>query len=119
MSPLPPIPAQHLTGAHAPEGRFRLIETVRRALRERRYSARTEQAYVHWIRRFILANDRRHPADLGAAEIRAFLSDLAVRERVSASTQNQALAALSFLYAHVVRRPLASVDEIAPARRSR
>jgi integron integrase len=95
------------------------MEMVRRALRERRYSARTEQAYVHWIRRFVLANERRHPAELGADEIRIFLSDLAVRERVSASTQNQALAALSFLYAHVVRRPLAPVDGIAPARRSR
>jgi len=95
------------------------MEIVRRVLRERRYSVRTEQAYVYWIRRFILSNGRRHPAELGADEIRAFLSDLAVRERVSASTQNQALAALSFLYAHVVRRPLASVDDIAPARRSR
>lgn len=95
------------------------MEIVRRSLRERRYSARTEEAYVHWIRRFILANGRRHPADLGADDVRTFLSNLAVRERVSASTQNQALSALTFLYAHVVRRPLAPVDGIAPARRSR
>ena len=95
------------------------MEIVRRVLRERRYSTRTEQAYVYWIRRFVLANGRRHPAELGPDEIRAFLSDLAVRERVSASTQNQAFAALSFLYAYVVQRPLAPVDDIAPARRSR
>ena len=119
MSPLPPVPIDGLVGPSQPERRFRLMEIVRRALRERRYSTRTEEAYVHWIRRFILANGRRHPADLGPEEIRAFLSDLAVRERVSASTQNQALAALSFLYAHVVRRPIAPVDGIAPARRSR
>ena len=95
------------------------METVRRALRERRYSRRTEEAYVHWIRRFIVANDRRHPSDLGADEVRGFLSRLAVEERVSVSTQNQALSALAFLYAHVVRRPLAPIDGIAPARRSR
>jgi integron integrase len=99
--------------------RFRLMEIVRRSLRERRYSPRTEEAYIHWIRRFIIANERRHPSELGAEEVRRFLSHLAVEERVSVSTQNQALSALTFLYAHVVRRPLAPVDGIAPARRSR
>ena len=119
MSPNPLIPSQHLLGPPDPERRLRLMEIVRRTLRERRYSARTEEAYVHWIRRFILANGRRHPSDLGPDEVRAFLSDLAVREGVSASTQNQAMAALSFLYARVVRRPLVPMDGIAPARRSR
>jgi integron integrase len=95
------------------------MEIVRRRLRERRYASRTQEAYLHWIRRFVLANSRRHPADLGAEQVRAFLSSLAVEERVAASTQNQALAALVFLYAHVLGRPLAPVDDIAPARRSR
>ncbi len=95
------------------------METVRRALRERRYSGRTEEAYVHWIRRFIIANGRRHPIDLGSDEVRRFLSALAVDERVSLSTQNQAQAALSFLYAHVLRRPLERIEGVTPARRSR
>ncbi|HEU4722968.1 MAG TPA: integron integrase [Gemmatimonadaceae bacterium] len=95
------------------------MELVRRRLRERRYSGRTEEAYLYWIRRFIVANDRRHPADLGPEAIRRFLSALAVRERVSASTQNQALSALIFLYAHVVGRPIGPIDDIVPARRSR
>lgn len=95
------------------------METVRRVLRERRYSARTEEAYIAWIRRYILYNGRRHPADLDVEDVRAFLSDLAVRQRVSASTQNQALAALQFLYTSVVRRPLSSVGNIAPAKVSR
>ena len=95
------------------------METVRRRLRERRYSARTETAYVYWIRRFIVANDRRHPSDLGDADVARFLSSLALKEQVAASTQNQALAALVFLYAHVVGRPLSRVDGVAPASRPR
>jgi integron integrase len=119
MSPNPLIPARHLVGPSEPERRLRLMEIVRRTLRERRYGTRTEEAYVYWIRRFILANGRRHPSDLGTDEVRAFLTQLAVDEGVSASTQNQAMAALSFLYARVVRRPFAPIDGIAPARRSR
>jgi integron integrase len=95
------------------------MEIVRRALRERRYSGRTEEAYVHWIRRFIIANGRRHPAELEAQDVRRFLSALAVDVRVSLSTQNQAQAALSFLYAHVLRRPLERLEGVTPARRSR
>lgn len=95
------------------------MEVVRRRLRERRYSVRTETAYVFWIRRFIVANGRRHPSELGEPEVARFLSSLALRDQVAASTQNQALAALVFLYAHVVRRPLARVDGIVPAHRPR
>jgi integron integrase len=95
------------------------MEIVRRRLRERRYSPRTQQAYVYWIRRFIVANGRRHPSDLGEADVARFLSALAVDDQVAASTQNQALAALTFLYAHVIRRPLARVEGIAPAQRAR
>lgn len=95
------------------------MEVVRRRLRERRYSARTESAYIFWIRRFIRANDRRHPSELGEPDVARFLSSLALRDQVAASTQNQALAALVFLYAHVVRRPLARVDGVVPAQRPR
>ena len=95
------------------------MEIVRRRLRERRYSARTETAYVFWIRRFVVENGRRHPSDLGEADVARFLSALALEDQVASSTQNQALAALVFLYAHVVGRPLARVEGIAPATRPR
>lgn len=95
------------------------MEIVRQRLRERRYSVRTETAYVFWIRRFIVENGRRHPSDLGEAEVARFLSSLALKDQVAASTQNQAMAALLFLYAHVIGRPLARVDGIVPAHRPR
>ena len=95
------------------------MEIVRRTLKERRYRARTQEAYVFWIKRYIIASGRRHPADLAEDDVRRFLSNLAVEEQVAVSTQNQALAAITFLYAHVVRRPLERVDGIAPARRAR
>lgn len=91
------------------------MEVVRRRLRERRYSRRTEEAYVHWIRRFIVYNDRRHPRDMGEREVAAFLSMLAVDDQVAASTQNQARCALVFLYEHVLSCPLSAVEGIAPA----
>jgi len=119
MSPQPLIPEQHLVGKEEPERRFRLMEIVRRTLQERRYSPRTQQAYVYWIRRFILASGRRHPSDLTETDVARFLSMLAVEDQVAASTQNQALAAITFLYGSVVRRPLARVDGITPARRAR
>ena len=119
MAPLPPVPESHLNGPPDPERRFRLMELVRRRLRERRYSTRTETAYVFWIRRFIVENGRRHPSDLGETEVARFLSSLALRDQVAASTQNQALSALLFLYAHVVGRPLMRVDGIVPAHRPR
>lgn len=95
------------------------MELVRRAAREKRYSRRTEAAYVHWIRRYIYANDRRHPKDLNEANVAAFLSRLAADDGVSASTQNQALAALRFLYDRVLKRPLDQLEPIHPARISR
>ena len=119
VSPLPRIPADQLTGPSSPERRLRFLEIVRRALVERRYAARTQEAYLFWIKRFIVANGRRHPSDLGEADVRRFLSTLAVEEQVAASTQNQALAALAFLYARIVRRPLPRIEGIVPARRSR
>ena len=80
----------------------RLLDQVRDRLRVKHYALRTEQAYVDWIKRFILFHGKRHPADMGAPEIEAFLTHLAVDRTVSASTQNQALAALLFLYKEVL-----------------
>jgi integron integrase len=81
----------------------RLLDEVRERLRTKRYSLRTERAYVAWIKRYILANDRRHPRELGSPEVERFLSTLAVKGQVAASTQNQALSALLFLYREVLR----------------
>jgi hypothetical protein len=74
-----------------------LLEQVRTRLRVKHYSYRTEEQYVGWIRRFVLFHGKRHPPQMGAAEVEAFLSHLAVRGQVAASTQNQAKAALLFL----------------------
>lgn len=119
MSTPPRIPHAHLVAAPEPGRRFRLIEVVRRKLRERRYSRRTEEAYVYWIRRYVVFNDRRHPRDLGEDNIRRFLSALAVDQQVAASTQNQALAAILFLYGTVIERPIERIDGIEPAKRPR
>lgn len=110
------LPPASLEAADPPS-RFRLLDRVRLRARERRYSRRTEKAYVHWIRRFVLFHDRRHPSDMGAPELRAFLSHLAVKDQVSASTQNQARAAVMFLYESVLMRPLDRIEGIEPARR--
>jgi integron integrase len=115
----PLIPLLHLTAPPDPERRFRLMEVVRRRLRERRYSPRTEQAYVHWIRRYIVHHGRRHPRELAEDAVRQFLSSLATEHHVAASTQHQALAAITFLYERVLDRPLTRIDGIQPARRSR
>ncbi|HEX4440316.1 MAG TPA: phage integrase N-terminal SAM-like domain-containing protein, partial [Thermoanaerobaculia bacterium] len=80
----------------------RLLDRVRTAIRARHYSLRTEEAYVAWIRRFILFHNKRHPMEMAEPEINAFLSHLANRVRVSASTHTQALSALLFLYRHVL-----------------
>ena len=83
--------------------RPKLLDQVRHAIRIRHYSRQTEQTYVAWIRRVILFHWKKHPATMGAPEIGALLSWLATNQRVSASTQNQALSALLFLYKHVLR----------------
>jgi integrase len=90
---------------------------VRCELRVRHYSGRTEEAYVHWVRRFILFHEKRHPAALGGREVAAFLSHLACAEKVAASTQNQALGALVFLYRCVLGLPLAELEGLVRARR--
>jgi integron integrase len=95
------------------------MEQVRRILTEDRLRSRTREAYAEWIRRYILFHGRRHPRDLDGADVSAFLSDLATRRRVAASTQNQAYAALQFLYARVLRRPLKPLTGLARARVTR
>ncbi|MHC4102641.1 MAG: integron integrase [Planctomycetota bacterium] len=99
--------------------RSRLLDTVREALRTRHYSHRTEDAYVGWIRRFILFHEKRHPNEMGTDEVTRFLTDLAVKGRVSASTQNQALAALLFLYKEVLGHDIGWLKEVVRARRPR
>ncbi|MFZ5917968.1 MAG: integron integrase [Chloroflexota bacterium] len=84
----------------------KLLDQVRHAVRLKHYSIRTEQAYVDWIKRFILFHGKRHPQNMGAPEIQAFLTHLAVDRNVAASTQNQALSALLFLYRHVLGQDL-------------
>ncbi|HKZ79020.1 MAG TPA: phage integrase N-terminal SAM-like domain-containing protein, partial [Pyrinomonadaceae bacterium] len=79
----------------------KLLEQVRDLIRTRHYSYRTEEAYLNWIRQYILFHGKRHPAEMGAAEVSQFLTHLAVKRQVAASTQNQALAALLFLYKNV------------------
>jgi len=90
----------------------KLLDRVRWHLRVKHYSIRTEQAYVDWIRRFILFHGKRHPAEMGETEIAAFLTHLAVNRNVAASTQNQALSALLFLYQQVLERKLGFMDKI-------
>src|SRR5437764_585966 len=83
-------------------GQPRLLDRVREACRVRHYSLRTEAAYIQWSKRYILFHHKRHPLEMGAAEINAFLTHLAVEGHVSASTQNQAFSALLFLYQKVL-----------------
>ena len=94
----------------------KLLDRVRHAIRTRHYSRRTEEAYVYWIRRYIVFHKKTHPANLGASEIAAFLTWLAVQQHVSASTQNQALSALLFLYKHVLGIEVGRIDQVPRAR---
>jgi integron integrase len=103
-------------GARRGEGP-RLLDLVRDALRRRHYSYRTEQSYVDWVRRFVLFHGRRHPREMGADEVTAFLTHLARERSVSASTQNQALAALLFLYKEVLGVELPWMSAIERAKR--
>ncbi|KPJ59803.1 MAG: integrase [Latescibacteria bacterium DG_63] len=94
-----------------------MLDQLRHALRCRHYSRRTEQAYCHWVKRFIFFHKLRHPVTMGEREINGFLSHLAVEGKVSASTQNQALSAILFLYRHVLRREIGDPGELIRARK--
>ena len=95
----------------------RLLDRVREAIRARHYSGRTEKAYVGWIKRYIFFHDKRHPAEMGGAEVTRFLTALAVDGHVAASTQNQALNALLFLYRIVLEQELPWLDDVIRAQR--
>ncbi|MHB1175465.1 MAG: integron integrase [Sulfuriferula sp.] len=97
----------------------KLLDRMRAEIRVRHYSIRTEETYVDWARRFILFNNKRHPKELGAAEVRDFLSHLAVDRNVAASTQNQAKSALLFLYRDVLHIQLPWLDEVIAAKMSK
>lgn len=96
-----------------------LLERIRERARLRHYSLRTERAYISWARRFILANGKRHPQELGGADVERFLTDLAARDDVASGTQNQALAALLFLYREVLGVRLPWMQDVVRAKRPR
>src|SRR5216684_3067303 len=115
MSTVSPFPGT-VPGVHQQP---RLLDRVRIAIRTRHYSLRTEEAYVGWIRRYIFFHNKRHPQEMGEPEINSFLSHLAVKGRVSASTQNQALCALLFLYRHVLEKPFPNLENLVRAKRAK
>jgi len=88
----------------------KLLDRVGDAIRLKHYSIRTEEAYANWIKRYIYFHNVRHPAEMGAPEVQAFLTHLAVDQNVAASTQNQALSALLFLYKEVLHQDLGPID---------
>ncbi len=95
----------------------RLLDSVRETIRLKHYSLRTEETYVHWIKRFIYFHGKRHPRGMGATEVTAFLSHLVTTRDVAAATQNQALSALLFLYREVLGEPLGWLDGVERAKR--
>ena len=113
------IPMSHLKGHNEPQAKFRLLQQVRRAVRTRGYSVRTEKTYVDWVRRFVLFHSRRHPITMGDAEIREFLTHLAVDRQIAPATQNQALAAILFLFNRVLRKQVGFVEGIVHSKASR
>lgn len=117
LTELSSVRSSRVVGTEISRRKPKLLEEVSDALRSRHYSKRTETAYVHWIKRFIFFHNKRHPADMGEAEINSFLTNLAVREHVSASTQNQALSALLFLYRHVLNRDVGDLGRVIRARK--
>jgi len=102
-----------------PNPKARLLDQVRDVIRVKHYSIRTEEAYVQWIKRFIFFHGKRHPREMGPREIEAFLTDLAVRAKVAASTQNQALNALVFLYKEVLHIELGEFSAVRAKRPER
>lgn len=96
---------------------MKLIDQIRGVIRAKHYSRRTEEAYIHWARQFILFHDKRHPLEMGEIEVASFLEHLAVNKAVAASTQNQALNALVFLYGTVLQKPFGKLGKITRAKR--
>ena len=107
---------EEAAGGKVPDRRQpRLLDLVREVMRFRHYSLRTEEAYVGWIRRYILFHGKRHPSAMGTEEVRAFLTDLAVNGKVAAATQNQALSALLFLYQRVLEQEIGWLEDVPRA----
>jgi site-specific recombinase XerD len=102
MPPKPPASTPSRIPAKGPSKK--LLDQVRESLRVKHYSARTEQTYVEWIKRFILFHGKRHPNEMGGKEIEAFITHLAVERHVATATQNQALSAILFLYKYVLKK---------------
>ncbi len=100
-----------------PEGVPALLNRMRWEIRAKRYSLRTEEAYLQWVRRFIHHHSNRHPAEMGPGEISAYLEHLAIDRHVASSTQNQALNAISFLYRRVLKQEMLELDEFTRAKR--
>lgn len=95
----------------------KLLDRVKIAIRAKHYSIRTEQAYVNWIKKFVLFHNKRHPKELGASDINQFLSHLANNDNVAASTQNQALCALLFLYKEVLALEIGDIGDVIRAKK--
>jgi len=110
-------PATTPANSSASPQKPKLLDQVRQAIRTRHYSYRTEKAYIHWIKRYIFFHNKRHPVDMGEAEIAQFLSSLASDWHVSASTQNQALNALLFLYKEVLEKKIGLIQGVVRANR--
>jgi integron integrase len=104
-------------GRFIPNPKLKFLDQCREVMRFKRFSPRTVEAYIHWIRRFILWSGKRHPKDMGAAEVNGFLGHLALKERVAASTQNQALNAVVFMYRQAVGRELGDLGDFERAER--
>ena len=100
-----------------PPTKPRLLEEVRLTLRRKHYSYRTEQAYVHWIKRYIYYHGKKHPMDMGAKEVTNFLNYLAAERNLAAATQNQALSAILFLYKEILTVNLPWLDGLVRAKR--
>jgi integron integrase len=114
-----PPPSRYPRIALPPAQKPKLLDRLGEALRSRHYSRRTEKSYGHWVKRFIYFHNIRNPAEMAEPEINAYLTHLAVKEKVSASTQNQALSALLFLYRYVLNRQVGDLGEVIRARKPR
>lgn len=114
----PPLASMFLAAEDPPKRPPRLLDAVREQIRLRNFSIRTEQVYADWVKRFVLFHGKRHPAEMGAPELEAFLTHLAVQRNVSAGTQNQARSAVLFMYRHVLNMQLPWLAEVVKAKSS-
>jgi integrase len=112
---MPNLQTGHPSAADKPKPK--LLDQVRTTIRRKHYSIRTEEAYVDWIKRYILFHQKRHPLEMGEQEVEQFLNYLAVEKDVAAATQNQALSALVFLYREVLNKEIGWMDNLERAKR--